>query len=232
MESNWETRFKALEESHIDLKKRYKDLEFIVQQLVKQNNLQLEQANQESFYQKYLETKYNASHTTNTFGTTDIETDDAIIEIKNWKNYKALLGQILSYTRGVNKQKIAYFFGKKPGKLNDILGLMKSHDITVYHITMDANGNIEEENLLEVQTEFMKWLDQYIVYQKDNVLELSKACQMFEGRLLGTKVMKTYKAEIEHFISLKFPNVNHKYQNTTINGTSYRGWLNLSLLNK
>lgn len=42
----------------------------------------------EVFYQRYLEDKYSAKHSKSAYGVTDLETEDSIIEIKNWKSYK------------------------------------------------------------------------------------------------------------------------------------------------
>lgn len=109
MEAIWEARFQALEakydqrilqlQSQLETVSKNKDklhsqciqLAETVETL--RQFVDFKEDKQESFFQKYLEKKFNASHTKNKFGTTDIETDDAIIEIKNWKNYKGAVGR-------------------------------------------------------------------------------------------------------------------------------------------
>jgi hypothetical protein len=77
----------------------------------------------EIVYQKYLEDKLGSSHSKNVYGVCDIETQDSIIEIKNWRSYKHALGQILCYHDGLDnkKRKVVYLFGKKPKKLKEAL---------------------------------------------------------------------------------------------------------------
>lgn len=74
-------RLETLERRNADLENRNQELEKRVKRLEKDGK-------PESFYQKHLEQKYGASHTVNLYGITDIETEDSVIEIKHWRNYK------------------------------------------------------------------------------------------------------------------------------------------------
>jgi len=72
---------------------------------------ELESKRNESYYQKFLEKKLDGKHKKSKHGVSDIETNDEIIEIKHWKNYKNCMGQLLSYNTTNKKKLSGYFFG-------------------------------------------------------------------------------------------------------------------------
>lgn len=185
----------------------------------------------ESFFQTYLEQKFGASHCKNNFGATDIETNDSIIEIKNWSSYKSALGQILAYTHGKTKSKHVYFFGDKPKNIFDVLYLFKSYGINVFHLSVNERNEVKEEQVCEYEDEFMMWLDEHIVYKKDNVLQLSKVCELFVGNFVGTKTISSMKSRIEQFVSRKFPNLSHTYAKVRLGDKTMYGWKDICLTN-
>jgi hypothetical protein len=211
------------------LEQQIKNLQF-ENKLLKQQLNSTKQDKCESFFQKYLESKFDASHSKNIFGITDIETSDKIIEIKRWNQYKTALGQLVSYNNGLNKQLIVYFFGKKPQNSHHIINLFKQHHISTYHIYQNNIDEIIEVPLYEDKNDFIKWLQSHIAYKKDSVLRLQDVCELYLGRNVNTRIMTTYKKQIEIYIQSKFSDVNSLYQNTTYNSKSYRGWLHLTLV--
>ena len=95
----------------------------------------------ETYYQTLLEGKLNAKRSRIPgVGTTDLTTNDAHIEIKNWDNYMKVPGQLASYHQGLPRAKSAvYFFGILPTlkRVNHIRTLMTAHKIAMYSIDED-----------------------------------------------------------------------------------------------
>ena len=57
----------------------------------------LEAKRNEIYYQKFLEKRLGATHKRTIYGITDLSTKDEHVEIKQWRDYKTALGQLLSY---------------------------------------------------------------------------------------------------------------------------------------
>ena len=77
--------------------------------------------------------------------------------------------------------------------------------------------------------DFYNWLTENVEYKTSSILKLKDIIELYTGKTCGTKAMNPYKKEIEKFIKEKYHDINCKYQNTTYDGKSYRGWLHLSL---
>jgi len=222
MESSWEARFQALEA-------KYEKLVDTVETL--RQFVDFKEEKQESFFQKYLEKKFNASHTKNKFGTTDIETDDAIIEIKNWKNYKSAMGQVVCYNYGINKRKVVYFFGKKPKNIKDVINLFKSHHIDMYHIEINVLGNVIEESLNECRDKFYKWCCLNIKSCDNGVLKLTDVVKRFTGvDEWHSKELSKYKSVLESLIKNYFKLIRWQYGVVTIDNKQFKGWKGLILM--
>jgi P4 family phage/plasmid primase-like protien len=73
--------------------------------------------------------------------------------------------------------------------------------------------------------DFYNWLVANVEEKKNHVLKLKDVIEMYTGKPCGTKGMHVYKREIEKFLKDTFKTANYKYQNTTHEGRSYRGWL-------
>jgi hypothetical protein len=66
----------------------------------------------EYFYQNWLEQRLGGSHMKLQSGVTDITTDTCHAEIKEWKSWKAGVGQLLAYNSELRRQEVAlYLFG-------------------------------------------------------------------------------------------------------------------------
>jgi hypothetical protein len=66
----------------------------------------------EYFYQNWLERRLGGSHMKLQSGVTDITTDTCHAEIKEWKSWKAGVGQLLAYNSELRRQEVAlYLFG-------------------------------------------------------------------------------------------------------------------------
>ena len=158
-----------LQQKNTDLEKRIKRLE--------------KDGKPESFYQKYLEKKYSASHTVNLYGVTDIETDDSVIEIKEWKNYKSVIGQIMSYTVFNNKKRIVYCFGDRPSKMADIVRLFEKYDIELYHIYTTQEGNVIEVKLTR---DIEAIPNEFIVFIEESIKKGTMLSSISVGQVLDT----------------------------------------------
>lgn len=242
MEAIWEARFQALEakydqrilqlQSQLETVSKNKDklhsqciqLAETVETL--RQFVDFKEDKQESFFQKYLEKKFNASHTKNKFGTTDIETDDAIIEIKNWKNYKGAVGQIISYTHGVNKRKVVYLFGKKPKNIKDVINLFRSHHIDMYHLEIDALGCVNEENMHECKDDFYQWCRLNIKSCDNGILKLTDVVKKYTNtsKEWHSKELSKYKVVLEALIKDYFKISRWQHSVVTIDNKQYRGW--------
>lgn len=73
--------------------------------------------------------------------------------------------------------------------------------------------------------DFYNWLVANVEEKKNHVLKLKDVIEMYTGKPCGTKGMHVYKREIEKFLKDTFKTANYKYQNTTHDGRSYRGWI-------
>lgn len=71
----------------------------------------------EAFYQDILETYLQSSHCTLDCGITDITTANCHAEIKNWKNWKTAVGQLIIYNASMKRERLElYLFGDTPPK--------------------------------------------------------------------------------------------------------------------
>ena len=91
---------------------------------------------------------------------------------------------------------------------------------------------IKTDEYRKENNDFYNWLDDNIVYQENNILKLKDLVELYTGKLCGTKMINPFKKEIEKFIKEKFKSINYKYQNTSHEGKSYRGWIHLGFNNQ
>lgn len=94
----------------------------------------------EKFYQSILEEHLGGKHLAIPgIGTTDVPTDDMHVEIKEWKDWKAAIGQILAYNHGEKRAKLAiYLFGPKCERYPDAIKCIQSLGISAYELACDA----------------------------------------------------------------------------------------------
>jgi len=101
----------------------------------------LESPKHESHYQKLLEIRFQGKHLhIEGVGTTDVTTSDAHNEVKNWRRYHEVPGQLAKYNHGSPRpRKCVYFFGNPPSskKIEHILNLMTLQNIEMYSFDLD-----------------------------------------------------------------------------------------------
>ena len=196
----------------------------------------LKESKSEIYYQRFLEKHLGASHKVTKYGITDITTDSQHIEIKQWKHFKACLGQLKSYNHGDNKSLVAAFYGCEYKKKDDVIKLFHENDIHVWELVDTPNGiNIEKYEIPFVENnatiDFHTWLDKHIVYKENCVLNLKDVCSSYNKSNLTTKRQKTiYKKEIENWVFKRLKGVNPTCVESRFNNIKFYGWKNLSLI--
>ncbi len=87
----------------------------------------------ENVYQKHLEAILHGGHVDyGIYGITDITTDDFHAEIKSWKSWKNVIGQLTSYNHASARLELrSYMYGDLPNKKK--LESIKAY-INVFHI--------------------------------------------------------------------------------------------------
>jgi hypothetical protein len=97
----------------------------------------------ESYYQKIVEEVLQGKHKVLQSGITDVTNADTHAEIKQWKKYKYLVGQLLSYNMYDNKPNLqAYMFGDYlPAKKKVALKVFNYYNIHPFEFVPDYRTN-------------------------------------------------------------------------------------------
>ncbi len=99
----------------------------------------------EAFYQDILEKYLKSSHCTLDCGITDITTNTCHAEIKNWKNWKTAVGQLLIYNASSKKDRLeVYFFGDTPLKEQKEMIIKYVKGLNIYAFEFIHKDNIVE----------------------------------------------------------------------------------------
>ena len=105
-------------------------------------NIQEEYSN-EDVYQKHLENILHGGHVdSGMYGVSDITTNEFHAEIKTWKSWKNVIGQLISYNRASARGELrAYMYGKlpSPNKLECIKDVLSTCNINIYHIELSQD---------------------------------------------------------------------------------------------
>jgi hypothetical protein len=102
---------------------------------------EIQGSKKEEFFQRHFEKVYGGKHHSNTFGVTDITTEEAHIEIKEWKKWKYAMGQILSYNHDNAKKMIVLLFGKyNNNEKNKVASHLNNHGIEVKDVQWTPFG--------------------------------------------------------------------------------------------
>jgi hypothetical protein len=226
---NLTDRIKRLEQENIyltsALQKTLKRIELLETQFHNTTDRELEIT-----YQKYLEIKFGASHGRNAHGISDIETDDSIIEIKHWKNYKSAIGQLECYSDATrHKRKILYLFGQKPKDIKFVIRICQDKHISMFHLLQLDNGEIIEETLVDTfaDTPFKKWLDEHLRPLDNGIVTLKQICEIFNKK----ESSNAARLEIESYIMFRYPGVKHLYGKVRVSSSSTcYGWKNFMLV--
>lgn len=234
----YENKFEDLYNQFKKLQKENEELKNRVDELENKRN--------ENYYQRFLERKLSATHKRTKFGITDITTDTEHIEIKHWRNYKAALGQLLSYNFKDNKNLCVYFFGHTNEKQKEnIIELYRDKMVNIRELVDTQNG-IEIQEVFNINTiehavlntseneidNFYKWLSNHIVFEKNSFIRLEEICYKFTGESnLHSSRKQKYKIIIENFIKDNFQNIKWKYGVINIyNNKTTNGWKYLSVV--
>jgi uncharacterized C2H2 Zn-finger protein len=139
----------------------------IIEKKLEKMTLELEyyrNRKKEGFYQKALETFFNATHKRLVCGETDITTDEFHAEIKEWCSYKEAIGQLLCYnTVDPRPQLRVYLFGKYGEKQKKVaLEIMKVQNIIPYEF-IDEENNTMVRNLLTQETQEVYCVDNKMI---------------------------------------------------------------------
>jgi len=232
----------SMEERMTRVEKAVFRLEKDFQVLFTKLNMLLGDTNMERFYQSYLEKKYGATHSKGMFGITDIETEDKIIEIKRWDNYKGALGQLLSYTsrlhskgnapKIIQKKPVVYFFGEKPKHVDDIISLFKQNNINIFHIYVKLDNEVVEEEIhhtLEYNP-FYKWLVENIEECQNSELRLTDMVKRYDAsQTLHSKQLKPFKITVQRYIFNNYPNIKSLHGKIRGSDKTFSGWKHLKI---
>jgi hypothetical protein len=175
-------------------------------ELEKYKNL-YENSRKESYYQEKLQKILGGTHKKVKLGVTDISTSTTIYEIKNWKNHKESLGQLLSYNYLNNKELCVCFFGNRPKEYEAIRKLYDKYNIKILEI-IDIESGVKLEVLSESneirdilrntycignRDDYVKMKDIIRIYRNNNILIkreniIENVQKYFEGCVFSKKV--------------------------------------------
>ena len=97
----------------------------------------------ENFYQLMLENLLKATPKKLPCGITDITTDDTHIEIKDWKNWKEAIGQLMCYNINDPKEYLhVYLFGSSPRNKMNVFDTFRKCNIIPFEILHEDDGNV------------------------------------------------------------------------------------------
>ena len=135
---------KTIDQHKIDMEKQQVDMENQQKKLERQQFeiLALKSKKDEIFFQKLLEKYFDAGHKKLPSGETDITTDTMHIEIKIWNEWKAAIGQLMSYNVDDPKQELrVYLFGKYADRCRKVaIETFTQLNIIPYDFTEDFNA--------------------------------------------------------------------------------------------
>ena len=165
--------------------------QIIAQQAVQIRSLQRIPKKPESYFQELLQRKFNAKrlHIPGV-GTTDLTTDEAHIEIKNWKLYDKVPGQLSKYRLGSPRPgSVVYFFGMPPSscRLKQIKTLMAAHRIQMFSIDDDdvitAHPSGEGSFMLECHESdpFRNWLSKHLVMSLGKKVHVHQIIELYNA---------------------------------------------------
>lgn len=191
--------------------KRIESLEAAVKSIT---DAQTERRN-EKYYQSFLERTLGASHKVTKYGITDITTEDFHLEIKQWSNYKAALGQILSYNHNDTRRLIVAFFGSTK-RQNSIVQLFHDNfvDVWVLHDT-PFSVSIQKVECGKASAHKLL-LDHFTVGEKGDFVKRTEIKRLFQEHGL-----KMSGDDIVLLVTKCFPNVQYR-EISSVNNTRIR----------
>ncbi len=165
----------------------------VIKHIQKQLKQQSLPKRNESYYQHLLETLLGATHMhIPDVGITDITTSDTHVEIKDWKRYHQVPGQLATYQQAVPRvNSVVYFFGAMPSynRFISIRSLMTRHNISMYSIDSDDVITEHPSEVSAVSSELKTFLQEKGVYCEGDKVLLSDVRKEF-ARHIGKSVSK------------------------------------------
>ncbi len=165
----------------------------VIKHIQKQLKQQSLPKRNESYYQHLLETLLGATHMhIPDVGITDITTSDTHVEIKDWKRYHQVPGQLATYQQAVPRvNSVVYFFGAMPSynRFLSIRSLMTRHNISMYSIDSDDVITEYPSEVSAVSSELKTFLQEKGVYCEGDKVLLSDVRKAF-ARHIGKSVSK------------------------------------------
>jgi len=182
----------------------------------------------ERYYQNLLAAKLGFGHCPiSRVGVTDITTPDTHIEIKNWRDYDDVPGQLQKYQKALKRpNQCVYFFGEEPGneRFGQIIELMKDANIEVF--SFDSNDHIRKHDIVEPEPDhFDKFAEAHIVEEDGarlGFLDLRSAFMVWAEK---EKRTIPQKSKLLHLFTSK---LGARYHNQ-LDGTWLNGWRNKRL---
>lgn len=87
-------------------------------------------------------------------------------------------------------------------------------------------------DLSREEVDIINWLNANVVMKKSALLKLKEVCYKLYGRDIHNHSKNKVKKIIEAWIKDKHTGIQSKFQDTRFNNERYRGWCNLSLIQK
>lgn len=188
----------------------------------------------EHFYQKKLEKHLGGTHQRTSYGIADIVTADGVYEIKSWKNFKQVVGQLNAYNSELRRKKrCAVFFGSYgQKKKEEVVELLSSQGIEVFEVSFDS-GELQFSTVYskKMEDQLLTWFRKNIFEEPRAVLPLKSVCQAYFNGIVGIKTKSKLRKRVERMIAPHFPHVNGTCVRTTVNGEPFQGWFNLTIKN-
>jgi len=183
----------------------------------------------ERYYQNLLAAKLGFGHCPiSRVGVTDITTPDTHIEIKNWKYFDDVPGQLARYQKALARpNQCVYFFGEEPGneRFGQIIELMKDANIEVF--SFDAADRIRKHDVVEPEPDhFDKFAETHIVKEDGALLQWRDVLTLFRSwALVEDRQFPTSKSKIQDlFVSRLGPIIDNRFHKRNL-----YGWKNLRL---
>lgn len=194
----------------------------------------------EQYYQKKLEILLGGSHVKNKYGISDVTTEDSIYEIKRWKHFKMVIGQLKAYSvsdQSHKKRKAVFFDSIGQKQKIEIIELLHKENIEVFEIEEDGDeislkciGEDFNKKRFEVDDNFYQWCDEHIGLKKGARLNLKEICLVkFGDKQVSTRHKSKLKKQLEIFIGKRFPSINNKFIDTTLENMRITGWTDIYL---
>lgn len=232
-----------MEQQVEQLSQQFKSLQEKLQSQIDELEDKLEKVmpdRKEHFYQKHLEKVLKGKHTRTRHGITDIETEDSIIEIKYWKNYKNVVGQLKAYAfdQKTKKSLVAAFYGNVSQSYKKrVVEFINAEKIKVIELQDSADGSVV---IKELGTENSNSLQSVSVNNEQCVVDFVDQIKTEEKSILIKSDIKTRFAEINP--SIRYTNEIAKgieqqikdnfgveWKHSKLNGKDFKGWLGLAL---